>query len=37
MTAVGVVIGLILSASLSRLLATMLFGVKPLDVWTFRW
>jgi putative ABC transport system permease protein len=31
----GVVIGLILSAALGRLLATMLFGVEPLDPLTF--
>ena len=31
----GAVIGLILSALLSRLIATMLFGVEPLDPWTF--
>jgi putative ABC transport system permease protein len=33
--AAGAVIGLILSAALSRLIATMLFGVQPLDPWTF--
>ena len=31
----GAVIGLALSAVLSRLLATMLFGVQPLDLMTF--
>jgi putative ABC transport system permease protein len=31
----GVVIGLILSAALGRLLATMLFGIEPLDPLTF--
>jgi putative ABC transport system permease protein len=34
-TAMGMVIGLILSTLLGRLLGTMLFGVKPLDFWTF--
>jgi putative ABC transport system permease protein len=33
--AAGAVIGLILAAILSRLLDTMLFGVEPLDPWTF--
>jgi ABC-type antimicrobial peptide transport system permease subunit len=33
--ATGVVIGLALSAALSRLLATILFGVQPLDPVTF--
>jgi putative ABC transport system permease protein len=33
--AAGAVTGLILSAALSRLIATMLFGVQPLDPWTF--
>ncbi len=31
----GAVVGLVLSAMLSRLLTTMLFGVRPLDVTTF--
>jgi putative ABC transport system permease protein len=31
----GAVIGLALSAALSRLLATLLFGVQPLDLMTF--
>ena len=31
----GVAIGLLLSAALSRLLSTLLFGVKPLDPATF--
>ena len=33
--ATGVVIGLVLSVGLSRLLATMLLGVPPLDPLTF--
>jgi putative ABC transport system permease protein len=33
--ATGAVIGLVLSAVLGRLLATMLFGVQPLDPMTF--
>jgi putative ABC transport system permease protein len=33
--AIGALIGLALSAALSRLLATMLFGVQPLDPVTF--
>jgi putative ABC transport system permease protein len=32
---VGIVIGLVLAAASSRLIATMLFGVQPLDVATF--
>ena len=35
MIATGAVIGLVLSAVLGRLLATMLFGVQPLDPMTF--
>ena len=35
MIAAGAVIGLVLSAVLGRLLATMLFGVQPLDPLTF--
>ena len=35
MIAAGAVIGLALSAVLGRLLATMLFGVQPLDLVTF--
>ena len=35
LAAAGVAIGLVLSAMFSQLLATMLFGVKPLDFWTF--
>jgi putative ABC transport system permease protein len=31
----GVIVGLILSAMLSRLITTMLFGVQPLDLLTF--
>jgi ABC-type antimicrobial peptide transport system permease subunit len=31
----GAVIGLVLSAVFGRLLATMLFGVRPLDAMTF--
>jgi putative ABC transport system permease protein len=33
--AAGAVIGLVLSAAFSRLLATMLYGVQPLDPATF--
>jgi ABC-type antimicrobial peptide transport system permease subunit len=33
--ATGTVVGLALSAVLSRLLTTMLFGVRPLDLMTF--
>ena len=33
--ATGVVVGLMLSTMLGRLIGTMLFGVKPLDSWTF--
>ncbi len=33
--AAGTLIGLILAAMLARLLASMLFGVEPLDPWTF--
>jgi len=32
---VGIVIGLVLAAAFSRLIATMLFGVQPLDLATF--
>ena len=32
---VGIVIGLVLAATFSRLITTMLFGVQPLDVATF--
>ena len=35
--ATGAVIGLVLSAVLSRLLTTLLFGVQPLDLTTFAW
>jgi putative ABC transport system permease protein len=35
MIVIGVVIGLAVSASLSRVLTTMLFGVEPLDIMTF--
>ena len=31
----GAIVGLVLSALMGRLLATMLFGVQPLDLWTF--
>ena len=35
LTAVGIAIGLLLSAFLTRALAGMLYGVQPLDGWTF--
>jgi ABC-type antimicrobial peptide transport system permease subunit len=31
----GAAIGLILSAALGQTMATLLFGVRPLDLWTF--
>jgi len=33
--AAGVVIGLVAAALAGRLIVSMLFGVQPLDVWTF--
>ena len=33
--ALGGVVGLVLAVMLGRLLTTMLFGVQPLDLWTF--
>ncbi|MGH8223804.1 MAG: ABC transporter permease, partial [Woeseiaceae bacterium] len=35
LTAAGVAIGLLLAAMLTRALAGMLYGVSPLDAWTF--
>ena len=35
LVAVGVVVGLVCAIGLTRLMETVLFGVAPLDLWTF--